>query len=175
MFLRENILNMLFCNPASTAAVSVFVESSCAPETETSLIANRSACDANPAPPTRLAPRSTQIQNVMSRILRRRARSRCGFCGNSGVIDALARETLAGTFLTLTSCIFLDDILPQIAPEHFRHGYRTVFILIILHDLREYARERERGVVQGVNELERSIVIAIADVQAARLEIMEIR
>ena len=69
---------------------------------------------------------------------------------------------------------FADGIGAHIAPQDVGDRYRAVGSLIILHDLAENARHRERGVVERMHVAYGTALVAIADIEPARLKIMEV-
>lgn len=70
--------------------------------------------------------------------------------------------------------ILRDDIFAHVALQDDRDLDRTVCLLIILYDLAENARHRERGIVERVY-VAKCLSIAVPNVEAARLEIMKVR
>src|SRR3989344_2152646 len=73
------------------------------------------------------------------------------------------------------SMIGRDDIFAHVSPEHFRNDYRAVGALVVLYDLAEDARCRKCSVVQSVYIAQHSVLAAVANIESASLEIMEVR
>ncbi len=65
----------------------------------------------------------------------------------------------------------LNPLLPShVRPEYFWDSYRHIFILKVLDDGDETARERDHGTIESMNVVETSILFAVADTETARLE-----
>src|SRR5215831_13183702 len=68
-----------------------------------------------------------------------------------------------------------DDIFAHGPLEDFRYRDRTVRTLIILDKLAKDAWQCERGIVERMDIAHGATVVAVADVEPTRLEVMEIR
>src|SRR3989344_6387985 len=105
----------------------------------------------------------------------RRVRSRSGDDEErrGGSLNENGRVCAPG-FLLRRSTIFRDCIFAHVAPERLGNSYRTICLLVVLDDLAEYTRCRERCIVERVDVAHHAAVIAVANVQSSRLKVMKI-
>src|SRR3989344_1155560 len=68
-----------------------------------------------------------------------------------------------------------DDFLPHIVRQGLGHRYRAALLLVVFNKHCEEPRRRESGVVERVGKLHLPPLVAVADVEPTRLEIVEIR
>src|SRR3989344_827907 len=149
---------------------------SLAPDTRMSCMEYAGRYEAQLAPYAAASRTTTAASAPITRKRLRRVRSLSGDGDDrrGGSLNENGRVCAPG-FLLRRSTIARDDIFAHVAPERLGNGYRTICLLVVLDDLAEDTRCRERGVVERVYVAHHSIFAAVADVQSSRLKVMKIR
>ena len=68
-----------------------------------------------------------------------------------------------------------NDVFADVWAQYFWDNNRPIFLLKVLNDVLQNARHRKCGVVERVRVAELAFRVLVADVESARLEVMEVR